>query len=460
MRVFLAALFFCGTFAQASNTSQLLLKNANILDPTESAPRVGHVLLDGEKISQILQAVPADYSGRVLDLNGKWVLPGLRDFHVHAYGNRSPRGDFQHLGLEGSSRSMLYAGVTAFLDLFHDENMILDLRDQQRSGKLGAKGPLPDIFAAGPILTSTGGHGTEYGQFTRVINSPLQAELEIRALAYKKPDVIKIVYDHAATQFTTLTKETLKRALEVAREVGIKTVTHIGTWEDAEEAVDGGTSAITHTYSSPVPDSLIEKLKKKNVVYIPTLAVQMDLFNINQKPSLLDQPLLKEMVPDAFLTSYKEEKKFSPWVKSWMDWQRKGTATYQKNFLALAEAGVAVVAGTDVANLGTFQGYSLHRELELMVEAGVSNQFALQAATTNACAFIGRDCRIRPGAYADLIVVENSPLKSISNTQQIAHVIYRGTLVDRTQLKTQILAAPVMEAGKEIGGVAGPCIHH
>lgn len=438
-------------------SAPLLIQNANTYDPSTGETHRGHLLLEAEKISKILTTIPAGYSGEVLDAQWKWVLPGLQDFHVHVHGNTTPSGTYQALGTENSARSMLYAGVTGFLDLFHQENEILGLRDKQRSGKLGTAAPLADIHAAGPIFTSTGGHGTEYGMFTRVIDSPEQAELEIKALAYKKPDVIKIVYDHAVPQFTTMTEPTLKRALEVAREVGIKAVVHIGTWGDAAKAVDFGASAITHTHSDPVPNALVEKFKRKGVVYIPTLVVQMDLLNIAQEPALLERPLLKEMVPTSVISAYVDPAKYFPFAKQWMEWQRKGRGSFQKNFAAFADAGVRIVAGTDVGNLGTFQGYSLHRELELMVQAGASNRLALQAATANACAFVGKECRIRVGDPANLVILENSPLKDIANTQKISAVIYRAQIVDRPRLKDAFSKAAMSRAVlPEAGGISVP----
>lgn len=424
---------------------QLLLKNATVWDSSLSDGMKANVLIENETILDVLDVVPAGFKGEALDLKGKWVIPGLHDLHVHTYGNLSPMGAFHQLGIIGSAQSALYAGVTGVLDLFSEENSILNLRDDQRAGKLGARGPFADLFAAGPIFTSTGGHGTEYGQFTRVINSPRQAELEIRALAYKKPDVIKIVYDHAVPRFTTLTKPTLKRALEVARELGIKSVVHIGTWEDAEEAIDFGANAITHTYSTKIPSRLVEKFKSKGVAFIPTLTVQMDLLNISQNPAVLESPLLKELVPTAFLDSFKKPEKYPFFAKEWLKWQKQGYATFQENVLTLANAGIKVISGTDAANMGTFQGYSLHRELELLVGSGLTNRAALQAATTNACDFLGTECFVRKGNVANLNILSDSPLKDIRNTQKIETVIYRGKIVDRAALRKQIQAAPILE---------------
>ena len=123
--------------------------------------------------------------------------------------------------------------------------------------------------------------------FTRVINTPEQAHLEIAALAYKHPDVIKIIYDHAFTRFPTLDPDTLQAAIATAKRFQ-RSVIHIGTWQDAEDAIRAGADAITHTHGAPIPERLVQ-LMRAGTVYIPTLAVQSELLNILEQPALLEQ---------------------------------------------------------------------------------------------------------------------------------------------------------------------------
>jgi len=165
------------------------------------------------------------------------------------------------------------------------------------------------------------------------------------------------------------------------------------------------------------------------------------------------------MLPANFLATFKDQNTFGPVAKIWLNWQRSGRNQFMQNFRSLLQGGVSVIAGTDAVNLGTFQGYSLHRELELMVLSGASNQEALRAATTNACAFLGEDCSLAEGAKADLLITEKSPLDNIANTQTIAYVLYRGEIVDRKALKDQFQKAPVLLAPPKTGGANVPCAH-
>jgi imidazolonepropionase-like amidohydrolase len=408
----------------------LLLQNAQIVDPAAQKVSRGSILIRSGKIEQILNAAPKNFAGEKIDLAGKWVIPGLNDMHVHSYGNMAPANNMQLLMTPGAAKMMLYCGVTGFLDLFSAESEILRLRDQQRqSGMLGA-----DIYCAGPILTCTGGHGTEYGIPTRVINSPAEAEKEIAELAQKKPDVIKIVYDHAFTRMPTIDHATMEAAVKAATKHGLKTVIHIGNWQDAKEAILAGANAITHLHGEEIPDEVVALIKQKNVYSIPTMTVETELVNLAQNPSLLDNTLLAAVATPAVVGAYRDTSKFDNRTKAWMKWQKSMHANCYRSIKKLADGGVKIMAGTDAGNFGTFQGFSVHREIQIMAEAGVPAWQALAAATTIPGEFLGRPFGVRAGSMANLVVLNASPVEKIGNTQYIAMVIHHGKVVNRDDL--------------------------
>jgi len=413
---------------RTAGAQDLLLKNAMIVDPAARTIVSGAIVIRGERIVDVLRESPAAFSGRVIDLQGKWVMPGLNDMHVHSFGNTAPGGRAEYLGTEGAARTMLYAGVTGFLDLFSPEDMILSLRDRQRKeGFLGA-----DIYCAGPIFTCTGGHGTEYGMPTRVINSPADAERQVGELAARRPDVVKIVYDHAATWMPTIDRATMEAAVRAAKNHGIPTVVHIGTWTDAREAIEAGARCITHIYlDAPLPDSLVALMRERKVYEIPTMTVESDLANMLRDPALRSRSLLASVASPDLIAAYADSNALDERMRGFYQWQARGKGNLIASVGGLSRGGVRLLAGTDAGNPGTFQGYSLHRELELMVEAGISPWDALASATTVAGEFLGREFGITPGGVANLLVVEGSPIEAIANTQRIAMVIYRGVPVDR-----------------------------
>jgi imidazolonepropionase-like amidohydrolase len=412
-------------------SQDLLLQNAQIVDPAAQKIHRGALLIRGGKVEQILNAEPKSFAGEKIDLAGKWVIPGLNDMHVHSYGNVAPGNNLQLLMTPGTAKMMLYCGVTGFLDLFSMESQIFADREQQRkSGALGA-----DIYCAGPIFTCTKGHGTEYGIPTRVINTPAEAEKEIAELVLKKPDVVKIVYDHAAAQyFPTIDQATMEAAVKTAAKLGLKTVIHIGTWQDAKEAVLAGASAITHLYREEIPDELVALMKAKGVYAIPTMTVVTELAQIKQNPALLDNALLAAVTTPALLKAFRDTAAYDARANAWLNRQKDRQAIFYKSLKKLADGGVKIMTGTDCGNLGTFQGFSLHREMQIMVDAGLSPWQALAAATTTPGEFFGQPFGVKAGSAANLVALNASPVENIGNTQNIATVIHRGKAVNREHI--------------------------
>ncbi len=424
-------LLFILAFVVNSFGQDLLLQNAQLVDPTAQKISRGSILIRNGKIEQILNAAPKDFKGQQIDLTGKWVIPGLNDMHVHSFGNMAPANNLQLLMTPGTAKMMLYCGVTGFLDLFSLESQIFSDREQQRkSGTLGA-----DIYCAGPIFTCTKGHGTEYGIPTRVINSPAEAEKEISELALKKPDVVKIVYDHAAAQyFPTIDQATMTAAIQTANKLGLKTVVHIGTWQDAKEAILAGANAITHLYREEILDDLVALFKQKNVYSIPTLTVVTELAQIKQNPALLDNALLAAVTTPALVKAFRDTAAYDARTNAWLNRQKDRQTVFYKSVKKLADGGVKIMTGTDCGNLGTFQGFSLHREMQIMVEAGLSPWQALAAATTTPGEFFGQPFGVKVSSIANLVVLNASPVENIANTQNLAMVIHHGKVINREHI--------------------------
>jgi imidazolonepropionase-like amidohydrolase len=124
---------------------------------------------------------------------------------------------------------------------------------------------------------------------------------------------------------------------------------------------------------------------------------------------------------------------------------------------ALFRAGVPLLAGTDELNPYCFPGFSLHDELGLLVQAGLSPLAALRAATSSPARFLGREDLgvIAAGKLADLVLLEGDPLADIGNTRRIAAVVSRGTLHDRAALDGLLAEAKAAAAGAPPGPAQG-----
>ena len=413
-------------------SQDLGLENVRIVDPARGEVTEGSIVVQDGTIVSVERSLPADFHGERIDLEGRWIIPGLVDMHTHSALNASPAGAPQMLGTPVTARLALHTGVTAFLDLFGLEDSIFAFRDSQRNN--GAAGAA--VFAAGPCLTATDGHCSQFGIPTRIVDSPADAVREIDALAPKQPDVVKVVYDHqsyAGRLMPTIDRETLEAVVASAQQHGLKTIVHVGTWEDMRHAVIAGAAAVTHTPSpDPVPPDLPPLMIERGTAHIPTLAVQTDFARIVDTPSILDSPLLVQVTSNALREAYRTlpgSQRAGQSLLGWLlQWQRSNSEAAQVAVKTLADAGVVMLTGTDAGNIGVFQRFSLHREMELFVDAGLSEWAALKAASTNAAAFLGERWGVAPGNEATLLVLDASPLEDIRNTQQIHAVIQRGAI--------------------------------
>lgn len=408
----------------------LLVKNARIVDPAAQTIQEGALLIRGERVTDVLDQAPEGFEGRVLDVRGKWVIPGLVDGHVHSHANMGPVGQQPRLlGTAGSAKMMLYAGVTGFLDLFGPDS-IFDLRDRQRSeGFRGA-----DIYAAGPILTAPEGHGTQFPVPTRTVASPEEARRTVGALAERQPDVVKFVYIPRHERIPSIDQATMEALVQAAQARGLKTVAHVGSWKGAHETVAAGADAITHTVPAPPPDSLLRAMKRRGTYWIPTLAVYTEFAHLAQHPERFRDPLLRAVVDSALIAAYRDTASYPPAMQKGLRRMAQRRGRVLRPVSAFAEAGIPIMAGTDAGNPGVFQGFSLHRELVLLVQAGLSPWEALAAATTVPGQFLGAPYGLQPGDRANLVVLSASPIEDIRHTQQISRVIYRGRVVERTRL--------------------------
>lgn len=442
-RSYLLAVITCFSLSCPLLGQDLFVKGGKVVDPTTRQIEDANLLIVDGRIAGRPSDVPEDFSGEVIEASGRWVIPGLNDLHTHSYGNMAPGNTFEFVGVPGVARRYLYCGVTGFMDLFGDEDVLYGLREQQGTGiSIGA-----ELFASLSCLTATEGHCTEYGVKTRTMDNPEEARMVVVDLAKRRPDVVKIVYAPRG-RMPSIDKETLAAAVATANEHGLKTVIHVDTWQSATDAIEVGASALTHVPDDgPVPEYVIRAMVARNVAHIPTLAVETDFSHFVLDPDVLAHPLARNVTSEAILDAYATDATVAH-AEERAAQRREHEAMILASVKTLADAGVTMLTGTDAGNYGTLQGYSIHRELQKMVAAGLTPWAALAAATTEAGSFLGQSWGVADGDEANLVILDASPIEDIRNTLQIHQVVHQGRLVDRDAL----LKAPATaeEPGSEL----------
>ena len=403
------------TAPAAQATGGLVIRDARVFDGERVHDKASVLVRDGRVVA-IGAEIETPAGADVIDGAGKTLLPGLIDAHAHAFNDALERA--------------LVFGVTTELDMFTAHEAAAAWRAEQRSAS-GAQARA-DIFSAGTLVTAPGGHGTEYGLVIPTISSPDEAQAFVDARLADGSDYIKIVFDDrgaSTPMFPSITTETMKAVVAAAKARGKLAVVHVSTQSSALAAIDAGADGLVHVFNNEPPaGDFASRVKAAGAFVIPTLSVSESVAGIpSGAPLAADSPLAR------FLTA--EERRglgasFPP--------RPGGAARRQHAFdatRALHEAGVPVLAGTDAPNPGTAHGSSIHRELELLVEAGLTPVEALAAATSAPARAFGLDDRgrIAPGLRADLVLVAGDATRDILATRAIEAVWKGGVRLDRRE---------------------------
>lgn len=384
----------------------LALIGATVIDGTGGPPIPDAVVIvEGDRIVAVgpraRVSVPPGALRR--EIAGLTVLPGLIDSHVHLGLALPPGLDPTQADtiVTPLLSEFLRSGVTSIRDLGDAYPWIVELARSVNSGRRAG----PRIFTAGPIITAPGGHpaGTllkgndaVIKLATRQVAKLDEGRAAVRELASGGVDIIKVVFDSGRpdSRFGLVPKldaEVLQAIIADASAANLPVTAHWGNTSELPILISARPAQIEHGGRMPIPDSVIKEIAGARIAIDPTLAV------------------LSSALPSAEFSSGPLE-----------------------NVRKLARAGAAITAGTDAPLGGLRFGDSLHRELELLVEAGLSPMEAVQAATIRPARILRRADlgTIEPRMRADLIVVAGNPLLSISDTRNVRMVLRDGKVFD------------------------------
>ena len=372
------------------------------------------VLIRGRTIESVTSGddIPATAGAdaEIVDGTGMTLLPGLIDSHTHNFGP--------------ALEQALNFGVTTVLDMLTAEAMAAQWRRQQAAGAVPDRA---DVFAGGPV-TVEGGHGTQFGIALPTLNDPEQTEAFIADRMAAGADFIKVIYEpgSAGRPLPTFAASTLARIATAAHSHDLLAVFHISTAKEAGEAIAAGADALVHMYFDGAggPD-LIEAARKAGIFLVPTLAVLETVTGMAGGLELAGDPLIA-----PFLTP---EQRGGLGQDFGREPDPEGMASILADVGALHAAGVPILAGSDAPNPGTTHGASVHRELELLVRAGLTPVEALHAATAAPVdAFgLGDRGRIAPGFKADLLLVQGDATADVLATRDIAGIWKDGVRFER-----------------------------
>jgi imidazolonepropionase-like amidohydrolase len=221
-----------------------------------------------------------------------------------------------------------------------------------------------------------------------------------------------------------------------------------------------GIAAFAHLGTSPVSDEALKSMQDRKIPSITTLAVHEALSRRRLADlGFLKHPLVADVMPSRFieeLSAY-ARKSLSADEDARAERSARRLSIAMENAKRLLDAGVMLVAGTDSPYPGDYYGEGLHRELELLVEAGLTPLQALTASTKNGAALMNQEEEwgtLTVGRRADILIVNGNPARQIRDSRNVETVIQNGRIIDRTALKlgsrkdADFHMAPVYSSGK------------
>jgi len=461
-----------GQTTAIQSTRPLAITHITVIDVTgEPSKSKMTVIIAGDRIAFVGKSgeVRVPKNALVIDARGKFLIPGLWDMHTHAAsaGGRTLR--FWKL--------FLAHGITGTREMGNDlKSLEFGIAEAKRLPTLAPRivWSSPMLDGDPPMYDSGIGIATETEARARV--------REMRAAGF---DFLKIYNGLKREVFFAIADESRRLGIRIAGEIpdsvtpieaaeaGMLSFEHLwnvfefcvpGAYSqrdklrslEREKASAGEKRAVRNltdqlwltTYDARCAERLIAGLRQRGTWLVPTLAINRNYSHMEKEPRL-DDPRRK-WVPAKFLAYWNERRTeflagYGPEsAKAWHA-RYRAEADLVRRF---SDAGGGILAGSDATDWEPFiyPGASLHDELSLLVEAGLSPLKALQSATINPAIFLGRDKElgtIEKGKLADLVLLDANPLENIANTRRINGVIAGGRYLPQTVLRKLLAEAEV-----------------
>jgi imidazolonepropionase-like amidohydrolase len=427
-------------YSQKDTTQQkkIVIKNVNVI-PMTSPNNILYdatVIIMNNGIESLNGSIPDN--AEIIDGKGKWLIPGLIDMHVHtptdfSIGSKLPtEAPDIVFNTQDIMTPYIANGVTTIFNLNANMESFCQRKEIERGNIIGPRMALAALI--------DGGNGSG-----RIANTASDGRQTVRNAKAEGYEFIKL--------YSNLNIETYDAIVDEAYKQGLKTVGHIpnafkgkldqafvphfGMVAHAEEF-----SKHSKDFSNKEARHFALLSKEKGTWLTPTLTSMEWIANQSHSLDRLKaSPTLQYVHPllqSKWLTANNYNENTTPERVTYFD---KMVKFHFQLVRAFKEAGVPIVAGTDAGVSAVVGGFALHDELELLVEAGLTPEEVLASATRLPAIWLGIDSEvgtIEVGKFADLILLDESPVKDIKNTRKISGVFVNGRWLDKIKLDAML----------------------
>ncbi len=416
----------------ASSSNSFAVRDGRVFDGEHMIERTNVMVRDGI-VAALGPEISIDEGLTVINGAGRTLMPGLIDSHVHAWGD--------------AQRDAMRFGVTTAVDMHGDPSRLASLKRQRESK---ARVDQADLWAVGAAVTVAGGHGTQYGLSFPVLDAETDADAFIEKKISGGSDFIKLIVEDlsaysASQRLPTLSAKQVSDVIAATHRQGRLAIAHVTQQRTANEVVEAGVDGLAHVFADePISDDFLALAKAHGIFVIPTLSVISRAGASGDAATLLKDSRISSKLEPGQRASLKA--KFAS-----LDGNDLNPALAIDNVRRLHAAGVPILAGTDAGNPGTAHGASLHGELELLVQAGLSPEEALRAATSLPAQIFGMSDRgkIAVGMRADLILIDADPSQDIRATRAINMIWKNGFVINANgSVQSSVAAEKVASQSK------------
>ena len=448
------------------------IENVNIIDPIQGLTKGMNVVIKGNKIFQVVKQQQLKLSRRniIMDGKNKYIIPGLWDSHVHFYFDRE-------LALH-MPEMFLSQGITSV----RDTGGAFDYMDSIRQNSIRHPKTHPRVKIAGPLIDGKYNvyNGTILPELSIQTKTVSESIAETERLVSLKVDFLKAYEMLSPEQFKAIAaiaeRENLRMAGHVplsmkitnAIALGLNSLEHVKNLE--LESVKNGDSMLVarrkmlqnksgisgrvlrgkihqaqktfaiENQSASALSKILDTIKKYDAYQTPTLSIyKVPIYKIFRRDfwrksfSLLPKSTRDQWKKNLFRSNDEinpNQKKFSDWI--------------QKTTEAMVKVKIPLLAGTDTPLGYLTPGFSLHYELELMVESGLTELQSLKTATLHPAKYFRMEDSlglVKKDYVADLVLLNKNPLEDITHTRDIFAVIKDGNFIDKfslTHIQTEI----------------------
>ncbi|MBY9061381.1 amidohydrolase family protein [Sphingomonas yunnanensis] len=434
IRVGVAIAALCLGGAAAAET--VVLDHVTLFDGTGAAPRADQALIMTEgRITWVGAAAarPRPSDATVENLRGKFLMPGLIDSHVHlglvdGVDQSFPKY-YDRANVEEQLKLYAAYGITSVYTLGTDGDLIHQvIADQRRVGRIDRA----RAYTAGRGVVYKGSYGGVPG-LEQSVATPAEATAMVQRETAKGDDFVKLWMDD---EFGTVAKrmpyDVSRAVIDAAHAADKKAAAHIFYYDNAAELTREGVDVFMHQVRDRVADpTLVGAMKRRGTWQLASTLSREASFTYTLLP-FVDEPFFSRGVAPSTIATLKSQERqqkleASPLFPKYPPVLRNAMAS----LAAEVKGGVRYGMGTDSGPTARFPGYFAHWELELMVKAGLTPLQALTAATGTNASFLRENESgvLKPGKWADLLVLDRDPTRDIRNTRAIDAVYVAGRKV-------------------------------